>query len=275
LKSEKFVKVAFALIVAILLALSLDIAPIRETAKNIRDTINPYFPLGPLFTIKDPGLIPFPSKNGAVIFIHDVAPEYETYIEQITSVIDRYNFQKYTYLFVITFHHGRYNIENYPGFVSFLKRLQKEGYHIEFHAYLHNGAEFQCPYETAIEKMEISWGIFERCGLGRFDLFFPPHGKISKGAIKAFLQSGISVITKRVLLVPENSTVKAFSIDNQEYSWYINSKELPRKIAKAKRNYELAQKEKELFCLSLHPKAVNNSAGIEFLKAMLIFLNRG
>ncbi len=271
--SRRFLKIAFVLIIGIIISLTLNIDSVKETAKSVRDSINPYFPIGPLVAVKNPNEIPFPHKNDAVIFIHDIAPEYEPYIKQITDIINEYGFQKYTYLFLITFHHGKYNIENYPKFVSFLKKLRSEGYHIEFHAYLHEGAEFDCDYETAVSKIEISEGILQRCGFVHINLFFPPHGKVSRSAIRAFLQKNISVITKRILLVPKKNEIKAYSIDNQEFCWYITEKNLGYKIQKAEKNYETAEKERELFCLSVHPKAVNTKAGLQFLKTMLAFFN--
>ncbi len=275
MKKNAVYKIAvFAVLAALAIAVP-NIRLLKEQAKCIRDSINPYFPVGPLTVARNVSEIPFESKNGAVLFIHDVSPEYLRYLYGITDAVNKHNFQKYTYLFLITYHHGKYNMENYPKYVSFLKKLQKEGYHIEFHAYLHNGAEFDCNYKTAVKKWEISEGIMRRCGFNSINLFFPPHGKVSKGALRAFLERGVSVITRRTLFVLEHSETKAFAIDNQEFTWYINSKELKYKLSRAKSNYKMALKENELFCLSVHPKAINDPAGMEFLNEMLGYIVLG
>ncbi len=97
------------------------------------------------------------------ILIHDVSPGYLPQLQEITEIIDEYNLQNETYLFVIPNHGGGEPIEHHPEFAAFLRNLSNEGYHIELHGYDHIGREFDCDSRTAnneagLEFLRGFWG---------------------------------------------------------------------------------------------------------------------
>ncbi len=246
---------------------------IKEKVKGTEELFKYTFPHCPFVVSTVTENTPLISKNRVVLFIHDISPLYFNYLKEIDKIVRANHFEKFTYLFLITYHHGKYNLANYPKFVNYLKQMEKAGYHIEYHAYKHNGAEFNCAEKEAEYKLDASLAILKKCGFQNINLFFPPHGILTKNAINVFLNHHIAVITKHVLFVPTQKVLKTYPIDNQEYTWYIREKQLPGKLRRAKLNYSIAVKNGELFCLSVHPGAVNNASGIKFLKEMLQFIN--
>ncbi|WP_456419806.1 DUF2334 domain-containing protein [Methanocaldococcus infernus] len=91
-----------------------------------------------------------------IIFIHDVSPKYFNELKDIEKIIDKYNYQDRTYLFIIVNHANEYNLKNYPKFVEYLHHLESKGYHIEYHGYNHIGEEFNCNKSVAEEKLNNS-----------------------------------------------------------------------------------------------------------------------
>ncbi|GEM_PF-4155703 len=287
MKSKRVKLVAFAVFLLILIT-SFGITPVREKVnsstellkysikekvKGRAELFKYTFPHCPFVISPVTNNAPIANNNDAVLFIHDISPIYFNYLKEIDKTVRANHFEKFTYLFLITYHHGKYNLANYPKFVNYLKQMEKAGYHMEYHAYKHNGAEFCCTGKEAEYKLDASLAILKKCGFRNVNLFFPPHGIITKSAINVFLNHHIAVITKRILFVPTPKGLKAYPTDNQEYTWYIKEKQLPGKLKRAKLNYSMALKNGELFCLSVHPGAVNTTAGMKFLKEMLQFIN--
>ncbi|WP_456419822.1 DUF2334 domain-containing protein [Methanocaldococcus infernus] len=94
----------------------------------------------------------------------------------------------------------------------------------------------------------------------------PPRYKISEDAKEVFLSRDITIITDHYILKKENDSIKKILITNREYTWYLPKDYLESAKKLAKKDYESS---KYLFCLSIHPKAVNYGGGLEFLDYFL------
>ena len=206
-----------------------------------------------------------PQFGRFAILIHDVSPGYLPQLRQITGIIDAYNLQNETYLFVIPNHGGKEPMERYPEFVAFLRNLSAEGYHIELHGYDHIGDEFDCNAEVAEEKLETGLEAFRILNLSGPDYFIAPRYALSEEALYVLLKDNITVIGEDFVYYP-NGTVEP--ILNREYTWYLPSPLLDYQLESAE---EVYQNSGGTFFLSIHPKAVNNCAGIEFLRRFLAF----
>ncbi|ADC70464.1 conserved hypothetical protein [Methanocaldococcus sp. FS406-22] len=210
-------------------------------------------------------------QNKPIILVHDVSPIYFKELKEIVKVINKHHYQNRTYLFLIVNHANKYNLKNYPEFVKYLHKLEKEGYHIEFHAYNHIGDEFYCNKTVAEEKLNKSFKILEECGFNPKNIryFIPPRYKISKDAEKLFLERNITIILENKMITNKNGKIVKIDITNREYTWY-----LPKSLLKIAENiaiadYKISIKENRQFFLSIHPKAVNYGGGLEFLDYFL------
>ncbi|NPA62054.1 MAG: DUF2334 domain-containing protein [Methanococci archaeon] len=221
---------------------------------------------------------PFEQKNigdkndeKPIILIHDVSPVYFKDLKEIVRIIDKHHFQNRTYLFIIVNHANNHNLKNYPKFVNYLHELEKEGYHIEFHAYNHIGDEFNCNKTVAEEKLNLSFKIMKECkfNVSKIKYFIPPRYKISKDAEEVFLNRNISIILKTTLITPKNESIIEYNIVNREYTWYLPKTLLiivePISII----DYKICTMEGKRYFLSIHPKAINYGGGLEFLDHFL------
>lgn len=231
-----------------------------------------YFPRASAKT-KDPlAHIPKGYTNAEpILFIHDVSPKYFSALKQIISITNQYHFQNRTYLFLIVYHHGIYNMKDYPKYLFYLKKLQKEGYHIEYHAYYHNGAEFLCSGKVAEEKLQKSLAILKECGFNtsKIKYFIPPEGKLTPASENVFLRNGFTVIVPGFIIYRKNGKTYRKRISYREYTWYLKMKNLRRTEIKAAMDYYDIPHHQ--YCLSVHPVAVNTPAGLKFLRFALKF----
>ncbi|QDA30980.1 DUF2334 domain-containing protein [Thermococcus indicus] len=206
-----------------------------------------------------------PRFEDFAILIHDVSPGYFEQLREITALIDTYSLQNATYLFVIPNHGGGMPLEDYPAFVAFLGRLKAEGYHVELHGYAHTGDEFDCNASTAEKKLELGLRVLS-CLNVTPEYFIAPRYSLSEDALAVLLSRNITVIGEDFVYFP-NGTVEP--VYNREYTWYLPSPFLDYQLASARASYAHTG---GTFLLSLHPKAVNNDAGMEFLREFLGFL---
>jgi predicted deacetylase len=207
-----------------------------------------------------------PALGRFVILVHDVSPAYQSQLEEITQVINSLGLQDDTYLFIIPNHGGRMEMWKYSEFCGFLRKLRDEGYHVELHGYNHIGEEFDCNSETAMEKLCLGLTAFEKCGFSRPEYFIAPRYALSKDALGVLLKNNLTVIGENFIYLP-NGTVKP--ILNREYTWYIPTFLLPYQLASAEETFKNT---KGTLFLSIHPRAVNNLAGMEFLRRFLTFV---
>ncbi|WP_292460378.1 DUF2334 domain-containing protein [Methanothermococcus sp.] len=210
----------------------------------------------------------FNEPKKPIILVHDVSPIYLKELKEIVNIINRNNYQNRTFLFIIVNHANKYNIENYPNFVKYLQFLEKEGYHLEYHAYNHIGGEYNCNKTVAEKKLNESFKILNDCGIDtkKIKYFIPPRYKISKDSEEVFLNKNISIIMDYYLLKKDNNSMEKIIITNKEYTWYM-----PKNLVKitellAISDYKTSQHQ---FYLSIHPKAVNYGGGLEFLNYFL------
>ena len=211
------------------------------------------------------------TRTRPILFIHDVSPKYFGALKQIISITDQYHFQNRTYLFLIVYHHGIYNMKDYPQYVSYLKKLQKEGYHIEYHAYYHDGAEFLCNGKVAEEKLKKSLAILRACGfdVAKIKYFIPPEGKLTPASEKVFLNNGFTVIVPGFIIHRKNGKTYRKRISYREYTWYLKMKNLKHIELRAFMDYYSIPHHQ--YCLSVYPVAVNTPAGLKFLRFALKF----
>ncbi|WP_456423812.1 DUF2334 domain-containing protein [Thermococcus sp.] len=207
-----------------------------------------------------------PAFDRFAIFIHDVSPGYLTQLEAITSLIDEYGLQNETYLFVIPDHGGEMPMWKYRAFMDFLERLKREGYHIELHGYTHIGDEFNCNSTLAQKKLELGLKALSYLNVTP-KYFIAPRYSLSSDALGVLLDRNITVIGRDFIYLP-NGTVEP--IYNREYTWYIPSSLLPYELASAESVYSNIN---GTFFFSVHPRAVNNKAGMEFLREFLRFVS--
>ncbi|WP_099209991.1 DUF2334 domain-containing protein [Thermococcus henrietii] len=201
------------------------------------------------------------------ILLHDVSPGYLPQLRQITAVIDEYGFQNETYLFVIPDHGGKMPMWRYKGFIAFLEELKREGYHIELHGYTHIGDEFNCNATVAERKLELGLRALSYLNVTP-KYFIAPRYTLSNAALEVLLRHNITVIGEDFIYFP-NGTVEP--IYNREYTWYLPSFLLPYELVSAESAYANIN---GTFFLSIHPKAVNNRAGMEFLRGFLAFVKK-
>ena len=207
-----------------------------------------------------------PAFGHLAILIHDVSPAYLPQLEEITSLIDEYGLQNETYLFVIPDHGGRMPIWRYGQFMEFLRGLDEEGYHIELHGYTHIGDEFDCNASTAERKLELGMEALSRLNVTP-EYFIAPRYSLSKPALGVLLVNNLTVIGKGTIYFP-NGTVER--ICNREYTWYIPGTLVWPHLLEAEGIYSNSR---ITFFLSVHPKAVNNGAGMMFLREFLRFVD--
>jgi predicted deacetylase len=200
-----------------------------------------------------------------VILIHDVSPVYSDELKEIIDVISAYGLQTSTYLLVIPNHANKHDLREYPEFVDYLHSLEGEGYHIGLHGYNHIGTEFDCNGSVSRRKMENALHIMNSVNLTP-EVFLPPEYALSDDAMVTVLRYNLTVITRDSIILP-NGTREY--IVNREYTWYVSKLELPFKLRDAEKDY---LKTRGTFYLSLHPRAINNPAGIEFLREFLQFV---
>jgi len=205
------------------------------------------------------------TERPLIILIHDVSPIYFNYLKEITSVISSYGLQNDTYLLIIPDHAGKYDLRKYPQFVKYLHSLEMEGYHIGLHGYTHIGREFDCNESTAEEKLERALEIMKAVNLTP-TVFLPPRYALSKEAQDVILAHNLTIITKDSIIFPNGTEEQ---ITNREYTWYISELKLPFELRRAKKDYLSS---KDPFYLSIHPRAVNNKAGMKFLREFLGFV---
>ncbi|AHL21714.1 DUF2334 domain-containing protein [Thermococcus nautili] len=201
------------------------------------------------------------------ILVHDVSPGYLPQLRQITAVIDEYGLQNETYLFVIPDHGGEMPIWKYREFMEFLEELRRKGYHIELHGYTHIGDEFSCNVSTAERKLELGLKALSYLNVTP-KYFIAPRYSLSRDALSVLLWHNVTVIGEDFIYFP-NGTVEP--IYNREYTWYMPSFLLPYELTSAESAYANIN---GTFFLSLHPEAVNNKAGMKFLKEFLRFVSR-
>ncbi len=204
-----------------------------------------------------------PAFGHFAILIHDVSPGYMVELREITGVINEYGLQNETYLLVIPNHGGEKPLCRYPAFVEFLKELEREGYHVELHGYNHIGDEFDCGAGKAEEKLELGLGEFRECGLPSPRYFIAPRYAISKDALGVLLGHNITVIGRDFIYFPDG---RAEPVYNHEYTWYTPRFLLPYELSSAESAYLNMN---GTFFLSVHPGALNNEAGMEFLREFL------
>ncbi|WP_297063060.1 DUF2334 domain-containing protein [Thermococcus sp.] len=201
------------------------------------------------------------------ILVHDVSPAYLPQLGNITAVINEYGLQNRTYLFVIPDHGGMMPMWKYSTFMDFLRELKREGYHIELHGYTHIGDEFNCNASVAEKKLELGLRALSYLNLTP-KYFIAPRYSLSRPALDVLLEHNITVIGENFIYFP-NGTAKP--IYNREYTWYISTLLLPYELTSAESSYENTN---GTFFLSIHPEAVNNKAGMEFLRKFLGFVSK-
>ncbi|ASJ06703.1 hypothetical protein A3L08_04910 [Thermococcus pacificus] len=202
-----------------------------------------------------------------IILVHDVSPVYENELKELLGIISHYGFQNETYLFVIPNHGGKMPINDYPEFVAFLRNLSSEGYHVELHGYDHIGDEFNCGRGEAERRLYLGLKELEDAGFVP-EYFIPPRYSLSEDALNVLLSHNLTVIGKDFIYLT-NGTMKP--IINREYTWYIPRFLVDYQLESAEESYKNT---KGTFFLSIHPKAANNEAGLEFLRKFLEFVRK-
>ena len=208
-----------------------------------------------------------PAFGHFAILVHDVSPAYLPQLREITAVIDEYGLQNETYLFVIPNHGGKMPIWKYREFMEFLLELEREGYHIGLHGYTHIGDEFNCNASTAERKLELGLRALSYLNVTpRY--FIAPRYALSNDALSVLLAHNITVIGEDFIYLPKGTVEPVY---NREYTWYTPSFLLPYELVSAESAYANIN---GTFFLSVHPGAVNNKAGMEFLRGFLGFVSR-
>ncbi len=202
-----------------------------------------------------------------IILVHDVSPVYENELRELLGIISHYGFQNRTYLFVIPDHAGSNDLRERRGFVEYLHRLQAQGYTIGLHGYTHAGPEFNCSREDAERKLGLAMEIMESVNLTP-EYFLPPHYALSWDALRVILSRNMTVIGREEVITPNGWREQ---ITNREYTWYLPRWKLAFELKRAEAEY---LKTEGAFYLSIHPKAANNEAGLEFLKRFLEFVRK-
>jgi predicted deacetylase len=214
-------------------------------------------------SISSPAYVP--AFGRFVILIHDVSPAYLPELRKITAIVDEYGLQNETYLFVVPNHGGEMPILEYGAFVEFLAGLERNGYHIELHGYSHMENEFDCNASVAERRLELGLKALSMLNATP-EYFIAPRYALSKAALKVLLKHNITVIGRDFIYFP-NGTVEP--IYNVEYTWYLPPLLLRYQLTSAESAYSNI---KGTFFLSIHPRAVNKGAGIEFLREFLEFV---
>ena len=225
-------------------------------------------PPGEEHSVGDPDLPTRSRGPKLVILIHDVSPVYSEYLKEVVRIISTYGLQSDTYLLIIPNHAEEYDLREYPEFVEYLHSLQREGYHIGLHGYTHIGREFECNKSAARKMLEKALEIMHGVNLTP-EVFLPPRYALSSDARDVILAQNLTIITKDSVILPGGAEN---GITNREYTWYISKLKLPFELRRAKKDYETSEGS---FFLSIHLKAVNNEAGMEFLRRFLDFVKKG
>ncbi|WP_297512106.1 DUF2334 domain-containing protein [Thermococcus sp.] len=206
-----------------------------------------------------------PAFGRFAVLVHDVSPAYLPQLREITAVIDEYGLQNETYLFVIPNHGGKMPIWKYREFIEFLGKLRREGYHVELHGYTHIGDEFNCNASTAEKKLELGFRALSHLNVTpRY--FIAPRYALSNDALSVLLAHNITVIGEDFIYLPKGTVEPVY---NREYTWYTPSFLFPYELVSAESAYANIN---GTFFLSVHPRAVNNKAGMEFLREFLGFV---
>ncbi len=111
-------------------------------------------------------LILAPHDTPAVwVEIHDVSPGYGTdELIKVVEILDKHDVERVV-IFVIPNHGGSAPLSEYPEFTDYLKELQAMGYEIGAHGYTHEGFEFYCSRNEALERVNLSVEEFHKAGI--------------------------------------------------------------------------------------------------------------
>ena len=148
------------------------------------------------------------------ISIDDVSPHPQSstkVLERCFSLIGKFPNIKFTLFVPIAYWRRRPSIatkaplliSDYPEFCDEIKSLPKKNFEIGYHSYYHGESaendndEFKnLDYEGAVGKFNSMFEEVSKAGLSEIfsPLFRPPAWKISEGAVKAALDSGIKTL---------------------------------------------------------------------------------
>lgn len=148
------------------------------------------------------------------ISIDDVSPHPQSstkVLERCFSLIQTFPNIKFTLFIPIAYWRRRPSIatrsplfiSNYPDFCQEIKQLPKNNFEIGYHCYYHGESpqndndEFKSlSYEDALKKFDLMFEEVSKAGLKEVfsPLFRPPAWRMSEGAIKASLHSGIKTL---------------------------------------------------------------------------------
>lgn len=214
---------------------------------------------------------PYSSKAAFVITCDDVSSGYPVeYHKEILTTLEKYNF---TCTFFVIPYHGKWDLlTDSPEHINFLHTAEYLGHEIALHGYTHCENEFVCAPEKQEEYLKKGLTIMEEA---QFTV---------KGFRAPCLQTTSETlnILQKYNFVYDSSEFGMGEINmdgpipqipsGHEYTWYIQSEDLEEKLYTAQKEFDTAVKDKGLFTMVLHVKAVNEGAGMQFLDKFLSYV---
>ncbi|MGC1120117.1 MAG: DUF2334 domain-containing protein [Candidatus Methanofastidiosia archaeon] len=202
----------------------------------------------------------------------DVSSGYPLeYLQEIRSLLDSYNVR--ATFFVIPYHGEWDLLTKSPQFVQELHELTEEGHEIGLHGYAHYQNEFVCQPEKQRELLEKALDIMNRAGI----------------TVKGFRAPCLQCTEETPFILKEYHFMYDSSIfgeseeplfddplpripSGHEYTWYLSEEEYHEKLSLAQKEADSKYREKTVFSVVTHIKAVNEGEGIRLLDELLSFV---
>jgi predicted deacetylase len=202
----------------------------------------------------------------------DVSSGYPLeYLQEIRSLLNSYNV-KATF-FVIPYHGEWDLLTKSPQLVQELHELTEDGHEIGLHGYAHYQNEFVCQPEKQRELLEKALDIMNQAGI----------------TVKGFRAPNLQCTDETPFILKEYNFVYDSSIfgesgepvvggplprvpSGHEYTWYLSEEDYHEKLSLAEKEADTKYREKTVFSVMMHMKAVNEGEGMKLLDELLSYV---
>ncbi|MGD2249306.1 MAG: DUF2334 domain-containing protein [Candidatus Methanofastidiosia archaeon] len=214
---------------------------------------------------------PYNAKAAVVITCDDVSSGYSLeYHQEIVSIIEKYDL-KCTF-FVIPYHGAWDLLTDSEEHMNLLHEAQQAEHEIALHGYTHFKDEFVCSPKEQEEHLQKGLDIMNDAGF----------------TVKGFRAPCLQITPETLDILKEYNFVYDSSCfgmgkiywdgpvpqisTGHEYTWYLQSEDLEKKLKTAKKDFDRAYKNNGLFSMVMHVKAVNEGEGINFLDQFFSYI---
>lgn len=215
---------------------------------------------------------PYKYSMAFTVTCDDVSSGYPLeYLQEIHALLTSYHV-KATF-FVIPYHGEWDLITESPQLIQELHELMREGHEIGLHGYAHYQNEFVCDPESQRDLLNKALDIMDEAGITvrgfrapclrcteETTFILKEYGFVYDSSM--FGESGEPVSDGPLPRLPSG----------HEYTWYLSQEEYNEKLSLAQSEAEEKYRERTVFSVVMHMKAVNEGEGIDLLNELLSFV---